>query len=165
MFIAHAPSGYILAISLLTRMRQAPASAAAAVFAAMAGAVAPDFDLLYFYWIDHRHTHHHKYFSHWPFVWLALLALSAIGFRRGSKAGFLALLFCLGGVLHLILDTLVGEIWWLAPFVDQPYALATVPAVRTPWWMNFLLHWSFAVELAICFWALLLFRKRQGDSS
>jgi hypothetical protein len=67
---------------------------------------------------------------------------------------------CLGEVLHVILDSLVGDIWWLAPFVDRSYALFTVPAVRSPWWMNFLLHWSFAVELAICFWALLVYRKR-----
>lgn len=165
MFIAHAPSGYILAVSMLRRMRPAAVSAEAAIAATIAGALAPDLDLIYFFLVDHRHTHHHRYFSHWPLVWLGLLALAAIGFRRASKAGVLALLFCLGGVLHVILDSLVGDIWWLAPFVDRPYALATVPALRTPWWTNFLLHWSFGVELAICFWALLLHQKRQGESS
>jgi hypothetical protein len=27
--------------------------------------------------------------------------------------------FCLGGVLHLILDSVVGEVQWLAPFSDR----------------------------------------------
>lgn len=165
MFIAHAPSGYILAISLMKRMVSAPVTAKALVIVGIMGALAPDLDMVYFHLIDHRQTHHHKYISHWPIVWFGLAVLSAIWFSRArlSKWAALSLVFCLGGVLHVVLDSFVGDIWWFAPFLDQPYAMFTVPAKFQPWWLNFILHWSFAVELAICIWALLIYRDRSKN--
>lgn len=161
MFIAHIPSGYIMSLALLKIMRHIPVSSATLVVVGILGAMIPDLDLAYFYLIDNRQTHHHRYASHWPLLWIALLVISALWLcwgRRG-KAAFLSLVFALGGLLHIILDTVVGDIWWFAPFVDQPYALFTVPARFEPWWLNFMLHWSFAVELALCLWALVLYRK------
>lgn len=69
------------------------------------------------------------------------------------------MLLCAAACLHLLLDTFVGDIWWGAPFYDQPLALFSVPARFSPWWLNFVLHWSFAVELAICGWAGWLYRQ------
>lgn len=66
-----------------------------------------------------------------------------------------------GWLLHMVQDSVVGDIWWFAPFIDRPFALFTVPALHTPWWLNFLLHWSFALELAICVGAVITFRRRQ----
>jgi hypothetical protein len=165
-FIAHAPSGYIMAVSLLERMRKAPAPASMVILFGVVGALAPDFDMSYFYLVDHRQTHHHRYVTHWPLLWLVLSAAFALWLRnvRAPTAAFLSLVFCLGGVLHLMLDTLVGDIWWFAPFVDRPYALFKVPAVFKPWWLNFLLHWSFAAELAVSTWAMLLYRRRSNAS-
>lgn len=165
MFIAHLPSGYLLSVSLLKRLRLASTPAPAIILAGITGAVAPDFDLAYFYLLDHRQTHHHKYFSHWPLSWLLLLGLSALWlrFRHNSSAAAVSLVFCLGSLMHVSLDSLVGDIWWFSPFLDRPYALFTVQAVFTPWWLNFILHWSFAAELAICLWAFLLFRRRSQD--
>lgn len=166
MMIAHLPSGYILATSLLKRRPNAVASASAVVTAGIIGALMPDFDMLYFHLIDHRQTHHHKYFTHWPIVWLTLTAISALwsSLAKQSKAAMLSLVVCLGGVLHMVLDSFVGDIWWLAPFMDQPFAMFTVPARFKPWWLNFILHWSFAVELAICIWALVIYRRRANHS-
>lgn len=166
MFIAHIPSGYIMSVLLLKRVRQIPASSAAVITAGIVGALAPDFDMLYFYLIDHRQTHHHQYLTHWPLLWLSLTAVSGLWFSlaRQSKAAFLALVFCAGGMLHVVLDSFVGDIWWFAPFLDKPYAMFTVPARFQPWWLNFFLHWSFAVELGICGWALVLYRKRSNNS-
>lgn len=129
----------------------------------MIGALAPDFDLSYFYLIDHRQTHHHRYVTHWPALWLSLVAVSAIWLRlkHAPKVAFVSVIFCLGGLLHVVLDSFVGDIWWLAPFVDRPFALFTVPAVFAPWWLNFILHWSFAVELVISAWALFIYRRRR----
>ena len=143
MIIAHAPSGYILATLLIRRMAQVPVTARALIVAGVAGAFAPDLDMAYFHLIDNRQTHHHKYISHWPILWLSLTVLAAFwfGYVRQSRAAALALVFCLGGVLHVILDSFVGDIWWFAPFVDQPYAMFTVPARFSPWWLNFILHW------------------------
>jgi len=166
LIIAHAPSGYILATSLLERIASGQVSAKAVVAAGIVGALAPDVDMVYFHLVDHRHTHHHKYLSHWPIIWLTLAAASALwfGWSKQSKAAILSLVFCLGGVLHVALDSFVGDIWWFAPFIDRPYAMFTVPARFQPWWLNFILHWSFAVELAICVWALLVCRGRSINS-
>ena len=164
MITAHAPSGYIFARQLIARwryMQGLPISVRAAILIAVIGALAPDFDMLYFYLVDAGRTHHHRYFTHWPVIWLSLTGLSALAFRVSrSVRAFGALLFCSGAFLHLILDTLVGDIWWLAPFQDKPYALFTVPARFSPWWLNFFLHWSFVAELLIWAWAIRLYYRR-----
>ena len=163
MFIAHLPSGYIMSVTLLERMRNAPVPAVAVLVAGMIGALAPDLDLAYFYLVDHRQTHHHKYVSHWPLLWFSLALASALclACARKSKAALLALVLSSGGVLHMLLDSVVGDIWWFAPFIDRPYVLFTVPALFTPWWLNFILHWSFALEVGISAWALLIYRRRR----
>jgi len=168
MIIAHMPSGYIMSTCILRRFAGSiPTSSTAVIAAGILGALAPDFDMVYFHLIDHRQTLHHKYFTHWPIVWLPLAAITALWFNRArqSKAAFLSLIFCLGGVLHVMLDSFVGDIWWFAPFVDQSYAMFSVPARFKPWWVSFILHWSFAVEIAICIWALLIYRGRRGRFS
>ncbi len=166
MFIAHLPSGYLLATALVKLGRRLPAPETAVVLWAMLGALAPDFDMGYFYLVDNRQPHHHRYPTHWPLCWLAL-CLVCWAWRRAaanSASAALAWVFSLGGSLHLLLDSLVGDIWWFAPLIDRPYALFNVPAGLKPWWLNFLLHWSFAVELAITAWALLLYQRRRRDA-
>lgn len=46
-------------------------------------------------------------------------------------------------------------------FIGRPYVLFTVPPLFTPWWRNFVLHWSFALELGICAWPLIIYRRRR----
>lgn len=127
------------------------------------GAIAPDFDMLYFHFIEHGQTHHHRYITHWPVFWLGLIASNFIvcALWMRSALAFLALVFGLGGFLHVVLDSFVGDIWLFAPFLDKPFALFAVSARFKPWWLSFLLHWSFAVEIIICLWAYLLYRRRQ----
>lgn len=166
MFIAHIPSGYIFSTLIVERLREPPASVSAIIAAGVIGALAPDIDMSYFYLIDYRQTHHHKYITHWPMLWLLLALVSAVWFRlsRNPKPAFMSLVFCLAGVLHILLDSFVGDIWWFAPFVDKPFAMFNVPAVFDHWWLNFLLHWSFSVELFICLWALFIYRRRSNHS-
>lgn len=166
MFIAHIPSGYIMSVLLLERVRHVQAFRLSFITAGMIGSIAPDLDMAFFYLVDHRQVHHHKYVTHWPFLWLCLVAVSIVRLRLSgySKAACLSLIFTLGGFLHLILDSFVGDIWWFAPFSDKAYAMFTVPALFKPWWMNFFLHWSFSVELIICLWALMLYRRRAERS-
>lgn len=78
--------------------------------------------------------------------------------RRKAPAA-LALIFCLGAFGHLLLDSVVGDIYWLAPFSGEPFSMFTVPALYHPWWLNFILHWSFAFELALLAWAAVLMRQ------
>lgn len=124
MFIAHLPAGYLLAktIRLRTPGRKA------VMTAALLGAIAPDLDLFYFYTLDGRQHHHHSYWTHYPSVWFALMLL-AWGASR--------------------IDCIVGDIPLLAPWSMRFHALATVQAQYHPWWLNFLLHWSFFLELLI----------------
>lgn len=161
MFIAHAPSGYLLG-KLLQQLPHCSLAPRALMLACVAGATVPDVDLLYFYLADGRQTHHHQYFSHWPLLWLSLATLSIawLGVRRHSPWAQGSLAFTLGGLLHMLLDSFVGDVWWLAPFHDQAYALFSVPARYHPWWLSFVLHWSFAVELLICVSATLVYVYR-----
>lgn len=162
MIIGHLPAGYVLSRIGYSWFCHVISSYRPFMFWGMFGSIVPDLDMLYFHLIDHRSTHHHKYFSHYPSVWLSIVAIAAIfsiSETSRKKFGGYALLFSVSAFLHLILDTVVGDVWWFAPFVDQPFALATVPALYKPWWLNFILHWSFLLELSICFWAVLLWRR------
>ncbi|MFO1253312.1 MAG: metal-dependent hydrolase [Inhella sp.] len=149
MFIAHLPAGYLLTRWLAPRLAVAATPPRWLMAWGLFGAIAPDLDLLYFFLIDNRQTHHHKYFPHWPLLWFALLLLAAPWRRSGRVpvAACCALVFALNGFVHQLLDSVVGDIWWFAPFVDRSFALAQVPARVQPWWLNFVPHWSFAIEL------------------
>jgi membrane-bound metal-dependent hydrolase YbcI (DUF457 family) len=162
MFIAHGPCGYILSVAAVRRLGAAPISAP--ICAGVVGAIVPDIDLFYFYLIDGGSTHHHRYFTHWPVLWVAIVFAGAIAFRvwKRSALASMTLLFGLGGFTHMILDSFAGDIWWFAPFVDRPFSLVVVPARYEPWWLNFLLHWSFALELVICACALRLWHNRRA---
>ena len=63
-------------------------------------------------------------------------------------------------LLHILLDSLVGDIMWLWPVSRDLYALFTVPARYSHWLISFVLHWSFAVELMICAVAVWLCVRR-----
>jgi inner membrane protein len=164
MIIGHLPAGY-LASKLLFRHFDAPGVTCVRFFwAGLLGAIAPDLDMFYFYLVDHRLHHHHTYFTHFPLVWGALLLLAALWLhvKKARPMAALAFIFALNGSLHLLLDTIVGDIWWLAPFVDKPFSLFTVPALYQPWWLNFLLHWSFAIEVGVLLTAAALwYRSRR----
>lgn len=166
MFIAHAPAGYIMATSLVKRAKNVSASAIAVIAVGVFGAIAPDVDILYFYLIDNRQTHHHKYITHLPIFWLAMLVISIVWLYlyKNKKSPFLILTFSLGGLLHVILDSLTGGIRWFAPFIDKSYPLVVIPAAFKPWWLSFILHWTFVIELSICILALFIYRQRSNKS-
>jgi membrane-bound metal-dependent hydrolase YbcI (DUF457 family) len=141
--IAHLPAGYLLATRAPNRR---------AFAAVLAGAMVPDLDMLWFYFVDGGARHHHTYWTHTPWCWGVLGALAWIGLRAAGRARWAsaALWVVLGVGLHLALDTLVGDIRWLAPFDERFISLFTVPAVPGRHWIvSFALHWSFLVELSL----------------
>ena len=164
MFIAHLPAGYLLTATLLTRLREVPIKSITVFGAGLIGAMAPDLDLIYFYFVDNCKTHHHKYLTHWPLLWFLLLVVGVLWWKisRKSKGALLLMVGALNAFGHILLDSFVGDIWWFAPFLDKPFALFTVSSGLHPWWLNFICHWSFAVELTICIGAILLFLKRRN---
>ncbi len=163
MIIGHIPAGYIFSNLAYGRFSSSICGYRAFLGWGIFGAIAPDLDLLFFYFAEHRHIHHHEYFTHYPITWLALILLSAaVIFRKPKRrtAGYYLLIFSVSGFLHLILDTIGGNIWWLAPLADHPFSLVTVlPGFRV-WQLNFLLHWSFAIELILAAWAARLWLKK-----
>ncbi|MBL8506291.1 MAG: metal-dependent hydrolase [Methylobacillus glycogenes] len=163
MFIAHAPSGYLLAQAIIKKCPNIGVSTKAILWVGIIGAVFPDIDMLYFYLIDHRQHHHHTYLTHWPISWLVLLVLALLLSRWAASKNLAKLLgiFAVAGFLHLMLDTLVGDVWWFAPWVDQSYRLFTVEALYKPWWLSFFLHWSFGVELLICLAAAYVYLQNR----
>ena len=162
MIIAHLPAGYIVSKLLVRRFEVFNISTTTFLWAGVIGAFFPDFDMLYFYLIDHRQHHHHTYITHYPILWLTLLTVSVLWlyYAKAKANAVYATIFSLNGFIHMFLDTIVGDIWWLAPWVmDKPFAFFTVPALYKPWWLNFILHWSFALELVILIYAIYLWRK------
>ncbi|MDA8747840.1 metal-dependent hydrolase [Litoreibacter sp.] len=154
MIIAHLPSGYIAYRASGHRSRFV-------FWGCLLGAIFPDFDLIWFYFVDGRAVHHHRYWVHIPGVWLAstLVALPVLwrmkpAFRHAGIA-FLTLWF-----IHLCLDSIVGSIMWLWPISDQFFQLATVQPTHSRFILSFMAHWSFALEIALWITAIVLFLKR-----
>lgn len=142
--IAHLPAGY-----LVTRLLP---PAPWRMTAGLLGSVAPDLDMLW--WLaTGGHTHHHAYVTHFPSVWLLGLLGSALA---RSPMG---LAFTLNGLVHMALDTVVGDIAWLAPLDHRRMSLMVVTDRYDPWWLNFVLHGSFALELALVAAALWAWRR------
>lgn len=149
MFIAHLPAGYLLTRRIVGT-RQGLRRAAFAT--GLTFSVLPDFDLLYFYLIDGRRTLHHDYWTHTPLFWLAVAATMALALRLAGKRQYLILVWvALANVLlHLLLDSIAADIRWFHPVLETRFNLVEIPARFQPWYLNFILHWTFAAEVAIC---------------
>lgn len=166
MFIAHLPAGYLASRALHRLYRGASIPVRRFVLAGTAGALAPDGDLLWFYLVDHGRHHHHAYPTHYPLLWIALLLLGLLANAlKPAGAGLLLLVFVCNGLLHMGLDTVAGDIRWLAPFDDRAWSLVSVPAHYEPWWLNFVLHWTFLIELLITLAAAYMLRQSSARGS
>ena len=157
MITAHLPAGYILGRALSGGRAKAEI-----LWPAMLGAVLPDIDLLYYYFVDQGQVHHHLYPAHWPLFWLGLCLLPALTAAGAGQVRLLmAILAFLGGaLLHLALDTIASPVYWLMPFDQAPVELVQVPARYGHWAISFLLHWTFLIELSIWILAATLYFRR-----
>lgn len=155
MLTAHLPSGYVLARAL-------PGHGPYVLPVALVGAVFPDLDMIWFYFIDDRSVHHHRYWVHIPAFWagIACISLPVLArFRRGYLD--LSCVFLGAVLMHLVLDSLSGGILWAAPFDMQLYSLVSVPATQSHWILSFILHWSFLAEVVIWGMAVFLWVNRR----
>lgn len=158
MLIAHLPAGYILGQTA----RSNGTVKGSVMGAVLLASVLPDFDMLWFHLVDGRSVHHHRYWPHIPAFWLAVAALTLPLIALLKRQWLLPGALCFAAILiHLILDTLVGDIMWLWPYSDSFVRLATVTPTHSHWILSFMFHWSFAVEVLITLTALILFRQRQ----
>lgn len=148
MFIAHVPAAYIIA--RLTSRKTTRSTRVAFLI----GSILPDIDMIWFYMVDDRQHHHHSYLTHKPILWGLVCLLGLIARRQPlGRAGFA---LGLGGLLHMALDSVVGQVTWVWPFSAYASPLVTVPATQSWWVMSFLLHWTFAIEVALTCGALYL---------
>ena len=153
MITAHLPAGYLTGRAL--------AAGGPVLAAAVLGGVFPDLDLIWFYLVDNRAFHHHHYRVHVPAFWLAVAAVTLPALRVLQRAWLPpALAFLAAIAVHLVLDTLAGDIKWLWPFSDSFHHLVTVPARHGHWVLNFVLHPVFLAEIAIWATALWVWRRR-----
>jgi inner membrane protein len=165
-FIAHLPAGYLATRLILERQPVPEPLRRRLLVLGMAAGVLPDLDLLWFYFVDHRRQVHHAYLPHLPLAWIALFAIAALvlWMGRASRMTWLGILvFPAKILLHLVLDT-AGGIRWLWPFSDAEFAMSHVEARYRPWYLNFVLHWTFALELAIL-GAALGYARRPGRAT
>ena len=164
MLIAHAPTGMLMTAMLIKLKPQAVSWQRWYLMGAVMGLL-PDLDMLWFYFVDHRQYHHHVYVPHWPIVWLSISVLALVWYGiKQSKAAACAVLLGLTGISHMVLDSVVGDIGWLKPWHNGLYAMFEVSNRYSPWQLNFIIHWSFAMELGLLLLAVWQWRRKRLKS-
>ena len=139
MIIGHLPAGYLAALGA---RRFWPAQG---LFAGiLIGAVLPDIDMLWFFLVDDKGHHHHSYLTHRPALWALLLAAGLFVRKHPILIGL-----GLGGLLHVALDTTLGQIAWAWPFSDTSSPLIVVQPTHSHWLGSFMAHWTFQIEIAL----------------
>ncbi|PTX55981.1 LexA-binding, inner membrane-associated putative hydrolase [Litoreibacter ponti] len=158
MITAHLPFGYLLGRAAQRYTPPHPW----VMPAALIGAVLPDFDLLWFYFVDGRAFHHHLYWVHMPLFWVAVGAVTLPLVRMFQRPLLpVARTFFAALLTHCLLDTVGGDIAWFWPFSDRQFSLVTVEPTHSHFILSYLNHWTFSLEL--CIWAgaiFLFFRDR-----
>ncbi len=162
MLIGHLPAAYLLGRTVCISVLSKQLNSRAIILAALVGGIVPDLDLIYFYSIGGKQVVHHQYWSHIPFYWVVIyLSFSLITFLCQNLKAFKIVSVAFSAiVLHLALDTITGQIHWLYPISATTFTLVPVPAVHGWWVSNFLLHWTFVIELLLIILALFAYIKR-----
>ena len=125
--------------------------------AAITGAVFPDFDLFWFYLIDNRSIHHHRYWVHAPIFWIfASAIIIPVLMVWGKTLLKLFLVFLAGIYLHIALDTIAGGIMWFWPYSGYLYEMVTVQPTHKHFILSFMAHWTFLLEIAVWLAALVV---------
>jgi inner membrane protein len=168
MLIGHVPAGYLLTRAILSRRRSRDGDARRLMALGLIASVLPDLDLPYFHFVDHHRHVHHAYLTHTPLavaIAAAIVALAMVmaGRWRAHRTAYVVV--TANVLAHLVLDTLAGGIRWMWPWSDAEFAVATVPAVHRAWMLNFVLHWTFAVELALVIAALAVWMRSRSASA
>ena len=165
MFIAHISAGYLLTRSCLNVFQVPKSSVQPLFWAGLLAGVLPDVDWLYFYLVDAQQHNHHSYWTHIPLFWVCgyfLLIPWTLIFKLQKVFVVLTVVF-INVIGHMVLDTMSGGIRWGAPFSEHYTVLIPIES-RHDWSvLNYFLHWSFLIELALV--GLSLRSWRQSKSS
>lgn len=165
MLIAHLPAGYLMTSLCRRLLRLQPDGRhyRLLIFIGLAASVAPDLDMFWFYFVDHRQTFHHEYFTHTPLFWASVsLFIAIIGTMAGSRVVLAAALMILANsFVHLLLDSVVSTIHWTWPVPGGDVWLIRLPRNHDWWVWNYVFYWTFLLELAIAFMAGWLWLRRR----
>lgn len=128
--------------------------------------MAPDLDYYYTVLFDPLdHPSHHHYFTHYPLFWLLLWMLSVIWLGSSNMQNPVsAFVFSLGGFIHTILDTIIGRIYWFAPFSFEKYGLVSVVRDYDPSRLPDFWNFGYGLEFLITLWAFNLWSRSQRGS-
>jgi dipeptide/tripeptide permease len=168
MLIAHGPAGYLLTRFLSRTLfkdivvpERKNRLYQRLMVAGVLGGIFPDFDFIYHLFIDSARTSHHSYLTHIPMFWLALLLIFAGygGLRKNIPFMALSSTFCLGAILHLVLDTLTGVVYWFYPLSSKGLNIFKVADIHVWWVHNYTYHWTFLIEIGIIAAAMIIFMR------
>lgn len=156
--IAHLPAGYLITKCY---MRHWHIHSRSLLVCGLLASIFPDTDLLLFYFVDARQYHHHDYWLHRPALWLGLgmVAYLCARITRCHKAIPYIIVSSANLLLHMVLDTIAGGIQWLYPLSEQRYTGIEIPATHDWWVWNFILHWTFLLEILIIASALIIWKR------
>ncbi len=155
MVFAHIPAGYLLANEFVKRRRWPTIL----LWVGMIGGTFPDIDILYAQVTNREFLDHHVFLTHLPVFWFLLAAIVLTIILLARRTSWLPAwaVFFSAVILHLVLDTIITDTYWLAPFSWAPFRLVTVPDRYSWWLLNNVFHWSFLFEIAIIAAAAVVF--------
>ncbi len=160
MFIAHLPAGYLLSKCFESKSKTQKIPWKIFLTLGLIGSILPDLDLFYFYLIDARQHQHHSYWTHIPIYWICIYFFAAGIFilKKNKKMLFITTFIFIEIMLHIFLDTIAGGILWAYPKNTEYFSFFTVLPQYNWWVLNFILHWSFLLEIAILLLAFTIFK-------
>jgi len=164
MFVAHIFAGYLCTRQTIHRSVDCwhePDQWKKYMVFGLVCSVLPDFDLLYFYLIDHRQHIHHSYWTHIPIFWIVFVSVGSAVSRWifQKRRGIWWIILFVNTWLHLILDTVAGGIYWFYPVTVERIRWIPITPQYDWWVLNYLLHWTFLFEVIIILTAIYVYRK------
>jgi len=155
MLIAHIPAGYIIS-KPFNKDKKLSITLSSMIFS-----ILPDLGLIYFYFFDSTISHR-TFFPHLPIVMLIafMITFPFYHLKFFEKFRIYYWLFFANWFIHLVLDTITERIFWMYPFSEHGFMLIEIPAVYDHWITSFVLHWSFALEIAIVVVAIVLLLRK-----
>lgn len=127
MLIAHGPLGYVIARSIVPKLRKFKPSRLQLRWyygIAFIGGIFPDIDLLYYYFVEAVFSHR-QFITHsfLPYLVIILLGMGIACVKRWRWIGVCSIAFAVGALSHVVADSLFGLTAWFAPFTDHVYGV------------------------------------------
>lgn len=127
MLIAHGPLGYLIARSVVPKLRKLKPSRLQLRWyyvSGFIGGIFPDIDLLYYYFVEAVFSHR-QFITHsfLPYVVIVLLGIGVMLIKRWRWIGVCTIAFAVGALSHVVADSVFGIAAWLAPLSDAMFGL------------------------------------------